>query len=60
METKMDSNKTRINLLISNNEYKTFKQVSSDKEVSMSVLIRNFIKETNNDWNGRSIINWNA
>ena len=56
----MDTSKTRINLLISNNEYKTFKQVSSDREVSMSVLIRNFIKETNKEWNGRSISNWNA
>jgi len=53
----MDTSKTRINLLISNNEYKTFKQVSSDKEVSMSVLIRNFIKETNKQWNTKSFTN---
>ena len=57
METKMDSSKTRINLLISNNDYKTFKQVSSDKEVSMSVLIRNFIKETNKQWNTKTVTN---
>lgn len=53
----MNSSKTRMNLLIRNNEYKAFKQVSSDQEVSMSVLIRNFIKETSRKMNTKSITN---
>lgn len=53
----MNSSKTRMNLLIRNYEYKAFKQVSSDQEVSMSVLIRNFIKETSRKMNTKSITN---
>ena len=43
----MEQDKTKINFYITKKEYDAFKQNASKKEMSMSVLLRNMIKESN-------------
>ena len=43
----MEQDKTKINFYINKKEYDAFKKNSSKQEMSMSVLLRNMIKESN-------------
>ena len=43
----MEQDKTKINFYINKKEYDAFKQNSSKQEMSMSVTLRNMIKESN-------------
>ena len=43
----MEQDKTKINFYINEKEYDAFKQNASKQEMSMSVLLRNMIKESN-------------
>ena len=44
----MEQDKTKINFYINKKEYDAFKQNAYKQEMSMSVLLRNMIKESNN------------
>lgn len=43
----MDQDKTKINFYINKKEYDAFKKNASNQEMSMSVLLRNMVKESN-------------
>ena len=43
----MEQDKTKINFYINKKEYDAFKKNASNQEMSMSVLLRNMIKESN-------------
>ena len=43
----MEQDKTKINFYINKREYDAFKKHASNQEMSMSVLLRNMIKESN-------------
>ena len=43
----MEQEKTKINFYINKKEYDDFKKNASKQEMSMSVLLRNMIKESN-------------
>jgi len=44
----MEQDKTKINFYITKKEYEAFKKNAYKQEMSMSVLLRNMIKESNN------------
>ena len=44
----MEQDKTKINFYITKKEYDAFKKNASKQEMSMSVLLWNMIKESNN------------
>ena len=43
----MQQDKTKINFYITKKEYDAFKKYAYNQEMSMSVLLRNWIKESN-------------
>jgi hypothetical protein len=43
----MEQDKTKINFYITKKEYDAFKRNARKREMSMSVLLRNMIKESN-------------
>ena len=45
----MEHDKTKINFYITNKEYDAFKKNAYKQEMSMSVLLRNMVKESNKE-----------
>jgi len=45
----MEQDKTKINFYINKKEYDAFKKNASKQEMSMSVLLRNMVKESNKE-----------
>ena len=46
----MEQDKTKINFYITKKEYDAFKQNASNQEMSMSVILRNMVKESNKQY----------